>query len=770
MVKKVLICFALLCALSSPALLGGIAHAQALVTSTNGSAGTIVAAALESAGYAMQSAVLKDLSLMLLKAAVLISVILMIFGISTFVITKSYDRALWFLIGPTLFFFLIRSTTIEGGAEWRFGTFNNTRELVSVIGSIPKSEVSWFFHQYNKFISNIYQQIIGVITSKDSEFIMKKFLTREKILADLLSMRIQDGGLVTVSVEALSQCSREMDAARHVALGERDRVFRGTATYTNALAFFTKNYQQQTKFISQTASKDYLRELLTQIENGTVSGTRACIQQTSNRIFTSGGVDPLLNSAVSCEELWCWMTLGVEREVAMNQINSGIRYGLDAQTYKRLSEDIAKKLETPHQVYDYEKKPLFGVTPVQPDDSLIPTIIGGHLIKGMLQQINIHSGMLSNITSNAGIEMPQFNATTAMSPENVRQAVNFQTGHNLAEIKRYEIIAFAMLVPYLQGIILYTLSVLFPFFALMVLIPGQSRMIFLWMGLWAWAKSWDVGWALLMCLEDFFWNIMPNTSIYDQLKDPNHGPISVFEAAFAGDVSYGLATYFAILGALITAVPVFSAQLMIGGANSIIRPLFSGISNFSGVLGMRLGLWTAVEQQMRSDGIRDNFMLHYMKDNLGKDNPNNKMAPEMRKTIGALRARANEFRSMGMVTGPQLLALGIGNWGALGQIELSGKDAAIAYEQWANAMEAELARGNAAFYFWDSLKTEEYATQEHLRAAASERLVHWKLPASPPSQAYLAQTKSVIGGVLYDEYGNTGLRVLQNTAPLKLGN
>ena len=47
--------------------------------------------------------------------------------------------------------------------------------------------------------------------------IMKKFLTREKILADLLSMRIQDGGLVTVSVEALSQCSREMDAARHVA-------------------------------------------------------------------------------------------------------------------------------------------------------------------------------------------------------------------------------------------------------------------------------------------------------------------------------------------------------------------------------------------------------------------------------------------------------------------------------------------------------------------------------------------------------------------------
>lgn len=51
---------------------------------------------------------------------------------------------------------------------------------------------------------------------------------------------------------------------------------------------------------------------------------------------------------------------------------------------------------------------------------------------------------------------------------------------------------FAKSVPYLQGALLYTLAIVYPFICIIMLIPGFHTAMITWMGAWAWVKSWDV--------------------------------------------------------------------------------------------------------------------------------------------------------------------------------------------------------------------------------------------------------------------------------------
>ena len=79
--------------------------------------------------------------------------------------------------------------------------------------------------------------------------------------------------------------------------------------------------------------------------------------------------------------------------------------------------------------------------------------------------------------------------------------------HQMASVKKSEGYSFAMIIPYLQGLLLYGLSIAFPFFALMLIVPGKAGAFITWMTLWAWVKSWDVGWALVAVIDDMLWNM-----------------------------------------------------------------------------------------------------------------------------------------------------------------------------------------------------------------------------------------------------------------------
>ncbi len=71
-----------------------------------------------------------------------------------------------------------------------------------------------------------------------------------------------------------------------------------------------------------------------------------------------------------------------------------------------------------------------------------------------------------------------------------------------------EIYVWAKMMPYFQGVTLYLLALAYPFACMLMVIPGMHKMLFTWMGFWAWVKLWDVGFAVVMLLERSIWAML----------------------------------------------------------------------------------------------------------------------------------------------------------------------------------------------------------------------------------------------------------------------
>lgn len=78
------------------------------------------------------------------------------------------------------------------------------------------------------------------------------------------------------------------------------------------------------------------------------------------------------------------------------------------------------------------------------------------------------------------------------------------------ESAQSQAIMFFEAVPYIQGALLYFLSVVYPFICIIMLIPGYHTAMLTWMGAWAWVKSWDI----MFYVISFLSGIMSETMIH----------------------------------------------------------------------------------------------------------------------------------------------------------------------------------------------------------------------------------------------------------------
>jgi hypothetical protein len=98
---------------------------------------------------------------------------------------------------------------------------------------------------------------------------------------------------------------------------------------------------------------------------------------------------------------------------------------------------------------------------------------------------------------------------------NSTQAESISKGYQRSvgsKAKYAELYTWAMMIPYLQGVLLYFLAIAYPFAAIMVVMPGMHKTMFTWMSFWAWVKLWDVGFALVMMMERSLWAMLGNSS------------------------------------------------------------------------------------------------------------------------------------------------------------------------------------------------------------------------------------------------------------------
>jgi hypothetical protein len=106
-----------------------------------------------------------------------------------------------------------------------------------------------------------------------------------------------------------------------------------------------------------------------------------------------------------------------------------------------------------------------------------------------------------------------------------------------------EIYTWAMMLPYLQGVLLYLLAISYPFICMFILVPGWHKLLFTWMTFWVWVKMWDIGFAIVIVLERSIWAMLGNSSDAVRLMSrvwslQNHGKVQW--QCPSGGLSFGL--------------------------------------------------------------------------------------------------------------------------------------------------------------------------------------------------------------------------------------
>jgi hypothetical protein len=75
-----------------------------------------------------------------------------------------------------------------------------------------------------------------------------------------------------------------------------------------------------------------------------------------------------------------------------------------------------------------------------------------------------------------------------------------------------EIYQWAVMMPHIQGILLYLILASYPFVCMVMIIPGYWKGFFTWVAFFAWVKIWDIGFAVVQVLERSVWAMIGNSS------------------------------------------------------------------------------------------------------------------------------------------------------------------------------------------------------------------------------------------------------------------
>ena len=104
---------------------------------------------------------------------------------------------------------------------------------------------------------------------------------------------------------------------------------------------------------------------------------------------------------------------------------------------------------------------------------------------------------------------------------------------------------------------------------MLLLIPGKHAGFLLWFVLWIWAKSWDIGFAVVMLLDEMLFALM-NVRHVDGTEQGPAGLQLDPDLALAMrsleevDPTFSLTTYYNIIGIALNSIPIISAYLILG--------------------------------------------------------------------------------------------------------------------------------------------------------------------------------------------------------------
>lgn len=522
-------------------------------------AGTLVAAALELAGTRLQSVVLdamngpsgSQLAALLYLAALTGAILVVAIG-------GAYRYGRYLLVGPALFLFLTQARVASPGTAWRFGDRDRGAELVKQAaadvrgGARPGAEggnVARFFQIWNLVVTDVVQSGIKLtaVTSNEVDLHFINALERYQNLTEYINSF--DPLLTGFLQIMLNHCA-------HYFILQTWYHHPGTDIPTKAeidrrLREITPNVVYSISPDPNVRAADPLQRWLVEIAEA----------QPGN---------------YTCPQLWERMAHALAknaekiiRYVATRDLPPGM-------TEEQAVERLKRRFHTVQNRSDYQLIPKG----VEGDSNLVLLV---HELVGrtLLKQIYLGS---SSAFRRMNMES-QFPWMQVGEDQYRAEAARHLQLLNRTEVwqGKGDFLNAALGMPHLQGLLLFALSVTYPLFALMVLVPGKHTAVGFWMALWAWAKSWDLGFAVVMTVDNMLYHMFPKGPeiTTEMVKQPGR----VFAALLTIDPNYSAHTYYNLIATCLFAVPFVTAAFVKKGADALVDGFGRGLRDYASRLG-----------------------------------------------------------------------------------------------------------------------------------------------------------------------------------------
>ena len=577
------------------------------------SAGTIVAAVLEGAGFYAHGQILDTFQKFFDAGGILIFVVSAAVGLLLTVLYGGYRPALALIIGPSLFYSLIGYRVPVEPPVKQLGSGPITDVSKGIRGTLdkndtstkalPPAQISWFLSLTARLGSSLSKTATDLILDKEKEEELL-FLTQKGALNALLNAepsRSELQSMLTFSL--LNDCAPMLSGIYHLSnwefsdahearLEELVRAGPDNPVPQNALNQLSNRRIYWGRFIESGSAKkvklsrpmrDFMARETSIFANG--SGGAAGIDYASRYgKLHPGEPAKFISDELPQLVLTCGQTMDVFADAALVQ-GKWIEQFVEGGTLEQSLNDTPENREILCRTIS-EK--LFGVPATSPCQ--LGTVSALFIMRNLFSATALNQASQTainrSITTDTSIsdrcrklddaegDLDDFCATLDVTqPTPMLRDISDKNSIQ-AENLKYSIISYALNIPYYQGILLYALAAVFPFWSMLVLIPGRAG-AFLYLPLaWLWLKSWDVGFALVLVLDQLLWNLLPSprllTAGYNSYAD-----LPTLLRGLAGvDLGGDILAHYYFVGMSLLAVPVLTGYAFLRGRSDALSVIY----------------------------------------------------------------------------------------------------------------------------------------------------------------------------------------------------
>jgi hypothetical protein len=542
-------------------------------------AGTIVAAAMETAGAALQS---RMLEFVLGPDGMQLAGLLYLIGICAAIIIVavggSYRWGRYLLIGPSLFLVLTQIQTESDGTEWAFGTAEYSqaaveKALVGVdVANGGVGNVSLFYHFWNVFMSETTHRLIALLnlTATDSQFNFVQKVERFMNSRNFASINDSDLRLF-VSFTLSNQCSRYFALER--AVNDLSILQEYRELYQPELV----EWSRKVVYFSPDIQEGPFREMDEWVQKQGISGP------------------------YTCPQLWAAII-----DILRPQIRDMLNKELEESNMPEQDQELTKDNFVKQWASSISRRSGILGSGYASEEAGFADAVDWLVAKAMWNEVWARNPYIQamELETNSGLFQSGM-AYMKGSPSGINQAVSqnirqFEETNSFAERSRFTTAALSM--PYFQGVGLCLLSALYPFFAIMVVVPGRAASIFVWMGLWAWLKLWDLGFAVVMLIDNMLYAMFPRGLSVD--AEAMTSPGLAWQRVLEIDPNYSLSTYYTMISTCLFAVPLVTAVFVKMGGGELVNMMNQGLSDYSSRIG---GAAASFARSLQTQGYMQNL-------------------------------------------------------------------------------------------------------------------------------------------------------------------